>query len=211
MPQRLVVVARVSLVSLVKPLEEPMGMVVEWDALAEMAMSVGMAVPVRVGQAASPLESCGKERSNRPLTARPPKRSRSRARAEQKVRVEPASTTASTASRCLSCNRREPRPAEAIRRRVELGEQRQPLTWVDAGGVCASNPNAQVCLDGQSTRNSQQTDALISTIGYAAGGAALVTALVWWIVAPRKVVEHHAMIVPQIGPRVAGASFSLSF
>lgn len=80
-----------------------------------------------------------------------------------------------------------------------------------AGGVCAANPSAQVCLDGKSTRDSQQTDALISTIGYVAGGVALVTALVWWIAAPRKVVEHHAMIVPQVGPRAAGASFSFSF
>ncbi len=80
-----------------------------------------------------------------------------------------------------------------------------------AGGVCTSNPNAQVCLDGKSTRDSQQTDALISTIGYVVGGIGLVTALVWWMVAPRKVVEHRAMIVPQVGPRAAGASFSLSF
>lgn len=80
-----------------------------------------------------------------------------------------------------------------------------------AGGVCSSNPNAQVCLDGKSTRDSQQTDAIISTIGYVAGGAALVTALVWWLVAPRKIVEHKALVVPQVGPHTAGAAFTFSF
>ena len=80
-----------------------------------------------------------------------------------------------------------------------------------AGGVCSSNPNAQVCVDGKSTRDSQQTDALISTIGYVAGGVALVTALVWWIAAPRKVVEHKALVVPTVGPHTAGAAFTFSF
>ncbi len=80
-----------------------------------------------------------------------------------------------------------------------------------AGGVCSTNPTSQVCLDGNNTRSAQQTDAVISTIGYVAGGVALVTALVWWIAAPRKIVEHKATVVPQVGPRTAGASFTFSF
>jgi len=80
-----------------------------------------------------------------------------------------------------------------------------------AGGVCSSNPNAQVCLDGASTRNSQQTDAILSTVGYVVGGVALATAVVWWLVAPRKVVEHQAMIVPSFGPHEAGAAFHFTF
>lgn len=80
-----------------------------------------------------------------------------------------------------------------------------------AGGVCSSNPSAQVCLDGKSTRDSQQTDAVISTIGYVAGGVALATAIVWWIVAPRRVTEHQAMIVPSVGPNYGGAAFHFTF
>lgn len=80
-----------------------------------------------------------------------------------------------------------------------------------AGGVCSSNPSAQVCVDGKSTRDSQQTDALISTIGYVAGGVALVTALVWWLAAPRKVIVHKATITPTLGPKTAGAAFNFSF
>ena len=80
-----------------------------------------------------------------------------------------------------------------------------------AGGVCSINPNTQVCLDGNSTRNSQQTDAVVSTIGYVVGGVALATAVVWWLVAPRKVVEHRAMILPTVGPRTAGAAFHFTF
>ncbi len=80
-----------------------------------------------------------------------------------------------------------------------------------AGGVCSSNASAQVCIDGKSTRDAQQTDALISTIGYVAGGVALVTALVWWLAAPRKVVIHKALVTPTFGPRTAGAAFNFSF
>ena len=80
-----------------------------------------------------------------------------------------------------------------------------------AGGVCSSNPSAQVCADGKSTRDSQQTDALISTIGYVAGGVALVTALVWWLAAPRKVIIHRAAVTPTLGPKTAGAAFTFSF
>ncbi len=80
-----------------------------------------------------------------------------------------------------------------------------------AGGICTTNPTAQVCLDGKATRDSQQTDAVISTIGYVAGGVALAAAVVWWLVAPRKIVEHRAMILPTFGPRTAGASFNFTF
>lgn len=80
-----------------------------------------------------------------------------------------------------------------------------------AGGICSTNPTSQVCLDGNNTRSAQQTDAIISTIGYVAGGVALVTALVWWIAAPRKSMEHKALVVPQVGPKSAGASFTFSF
>ena len=80
-----------------------------------------------------------------------------------------------------------------------------------AGGVCSSNPSAQICVDGRSTRDSQQTDALISTIGYVAGGVALVTALVWWLAAPRKVIIHKATFTPTLGPKTAGAAFNFSF
>jgi hypothetical protein len=80
-----------------------------------------------------------------------------------------------------------------------------------AGGVCSTSPTSQVCLDGKSTRDSQQTDAIVSTIAYVAGGVALATAVVWWLVAPRKVVEHQAMIVPTFGPHGAGAAFNFTF
>ena len=80
-----------------------------------------------------------------------------------------------------------------------------------AGGVCSTNPTAQVCLDGKATRDTQQTDAILSTVGYVVGGVALATAVVWWIVAPRKIVERKAMIVPSVGPHSAGASFNFTF
>jgi len=80
-----------------------------------------------------------------------------------------------------------------------------------ANGICSSNPTAQVCLDGNSTRNSQQTDAVVSTIAYVTGGVLLATAVVWWLVAPHKVVEHQAMILPTVGPHGAGAAFNFTF
>ncbi|HEY1958706.1 MAG TPA: hypothetical protein VGH28_23985 [Polyangiaceae bacterium] len=80
-----------------------------------------------------------------------------------------------------------------------------------ANGICSTNPTSQVCLDGKSTRDSQQTDAVVSTVMYVAGGVLLATAVVWWLVAPRKVVEHQAMILPSIGPHGAGAAFNFTF
>lgn len=80
-----------------------------------------------------------------------------------------------------------------------------------AGGVCSTNPTASICMDGKSTRDAQQTDAILSTVGYVVGGVALATAVVWWLVAPRRVVEHQAMILPTFGPHTAGAAFNFTF
>ena len=55
-----------------------------------------------------------------------------------------------------------------------------------SGGTCNTNPNAPACVTGESTRSSQQTDAIASTIGYVGGIVLLATAVVWWTIAPRK-------------------------
>ena len=81
-----------------------------------------------------------------------------------------------------------------------------------AMGVCSTQLTTNpICTSAESTRQSQQTDAIASTVGYVAGGVLLVAAVVWWAVAPRKIVERRVTVLPAVGPRSAGLALGYSF
>ena len=81
-----------------------------------------------------------------------------------------------------------------------------------AGGVCSTQPSAQVCVDGRATRDSQQTTALVSVVSYVGGGVLLAGAVAWWLIFPRKAKEAPASgFIPVVGPTYAGASWQSSF
>lgn len=68
--------------------------------------------------------------------------------------------------------------------------------------VCAV-PTSADCASLHDKNDSAKSSALVSVIGYGAGGALLAGGIVWWIVAPR----HHEMPVePTVGPNGAGIS-----
>jgi len=78
-----------------------------------------------------------------------------------------------------------------------------------AMGICSSQPNAQVCVDGKATRNAQQTSATVATIGIIGGSALIVGAIAWWIIAPRKRVVSG--FSPILAPSFAGAAWATTF
>lgn len=79
-----------------------------------------------------------------------------------------------------------------------------------ANGVCATNMNDPICAQARSTRDAQQTSALVSTISIIGGSALIVGGVLWWLIAPRK-ERVTAGFVPTVGPTYAGASWSTSF
>jgi hypothetical protein len=80
-----------------------------------------------------------------------------------------------------------------------------------SGGNCQVPTSNPTCGIAESMRESQQGDAIASTIAYVAGGVLLAAGVIWWTVAPRKIVEHKVVLVPTAGPRSAGASLSFVF
>jgi hypothetical protein len=77
-------------------------------------------------------------------------------------------------------------------------------------GPC-NGPNDPACAPARSTRDSQAALAGASTAALVAGGVMIAGAVVWWVLAPRKVQERTAFITPTVSPSFVGASYALSF
>ena len=76
-------------------------------------------------------------------------------------------------------------------------------------GVCA-NPASAPCQSRQDTIDSRSTSKTLSAISFGIGGAALVGAVVTWLVWPRtQEVPRTGALTPWLGPREAGATWTL--
>jgi hypothetical protein len=85
------------------------------------------------------------------------------------------------------------------------------LGTTQGNGQCTTSMSSALCQQAESTRQSQQSDALASTVAYVAGGVFIAVAVIWWIAAPRKIVEHRAALLPSVGPRTGGMGLTYSF
>lgn len=81
-----------------------------------------------------------------------------------------------------------------------------------AGGICTTQPEAQICVDARAARDSQQLAAVVSVVSYVGGGVLVGAALAWWLLAPRVgLVSRARGFVPVAGPAYAGAAWGGSF
>ncbi len=77
-------------------------------------------------------------------------------------------------------------------------------------GQCAGGATTAECNSLRDARSSAETSAIISMVGYVAGGVALVGGVLWWVLAPRKATEH-IVLAPSVGPTSFGVSGAFAF
>jgi hypothetical protein len=76
-----------------------------------------------------------------------------------------------------------------------------------ANGVCGASSLDPVCVKANDQRNTANTMGTAAVVGYVAGGAALAGAVVWWLLAPRKVRVQGALVAPWADHAGAGLTF----
>ncbi len=80
-----------------------------------------------------------------------------------------------------------------------------------ANGSCGATSADPICVKANDQRSTANTMGTASVIGYVAGGAALAGAVVWWLVAPRKVRVQGSLVAPWVDHTGAGITFFRRF